>query len=98
MVSRKCDIVIIKQLRNTSFQYTIREGEWKMSARVLPRMTIRRWMIVIAVAALDFWAITQQYSHPWGSIAAFGTVAVLLMTPIWLLLFVLAQDDPPLSR
>ena len=59
----------------------------------LPRMTIRRWIVLIAVAAVDLALIEQKYSHPVSHLAFFGTGAVVLLSPVMLLLLMLAADD-----
>ena len=59
----------------------------------LPRMTIRRWVVVIAVAAIDFTLIVQEASHPLALIAFFGTLFMIILSPVTLLLLTLAADD-----
>jgi hypothetical protein len=59
----------------------------------LPRTTIRRWMVIIAVVAIDLTLIVQKYSHPLSQLAFFGTGAVALLSPVMLLLLMLAADD-----
>lgn len=59
----------------------------------LPRMTLRRWLVVIAVAALDFAFIVQEASHPLAYLAFIGTIAVVILSNVMLLLFTLATDD-----
>jgi hypothetical protein len=56
-------------------------------------MTIRRWIVLIAVAAEDLALIAQNYSHPVSHLASFGTGAVVLLSPVILLLLMLATDD-----
>jgi hypothetical protein len=58
-----------------------------------PRMTTRRWTIVIAVAALDFTLIVQRASMPLSVLATFGTMAVVILSPAMLLLLALASED-----
>ena len=58
-----------------------------------PRMTIRHWMILGAVAAADLALIVQDASHPLAHVAFFGTFAVLTLSPVMLLLVMLAADD-----
>jgi hypothetical protein len=59
----------------------------------LPRMTIRRGVIVIALAAIDFTLIFKGVSRPLALIAFFGTLFVIILLPVMLLLFTLAADD-----
>jgi hypothetical protein len=59
----------------------------------LPRMTIRRWIFLIAMAAVDLTLIEQNYSHPVSQLAFFGTGAVALLSPAMLLLLMFAADD-----
>jgi hypothetical protein len=59
----------------------------------LPRMTMRRWMVLLAVAAVDFALIVQRASHPLALLAFFGTLAVVMLSPVMLLLFLLSTDD-----
>jgi hypothetical protein len=59
----------------------------------LPRMTIRRWVVLIAVAAVDLTLIEQTYSHAVSQLAFFGTGAVVFLSPVMLLLLMLAADD-----
>jgi hypothetical protein len=59
----------------------------------LPRMKIRRWMILIFVAALDFALIVQRASHPVAHLAFLGTLAAVILLPAMLLLLMLAADD-----
>ncbi len=59
----------------------------------LPRMTTRRWMVLIAVAAVDFTLIVQGASHPLSVLAFVGTIAVIILLPAMLLLLVLASRD-----
>jgi len=59
----------------------------------LPRMTIKRWMIVVAVAAVDFTLIVQGPSHPLSTLAFFGTIALIVLSPAMLLLVMLASDE-----
>ena len=40
----------------------------------LPRMTTRRWMVLIAVVAVDLTLIVQRASHPLATIVFFGYV------------------------
>jgi hypothetical protein len=58
-----------------------------------PRMTMRRWAILIAVAAVDFTLIVQRASHPLATLAVFGTMAVVILLPAMLLLLALASQD-----
>jgi len=58
-----------------------------------PRMTIRRWMILIAIVAVDLAAIFQDVSHTLATLAFFGTCAAVLISPAMLALIVLADDD-----
>jgi hypothetical protein len=59
----------------------------------LPRMTIRRWIVLLAVATVGLTLIEQNYSHPVSQLAIFGTGAVALLSPVMLLLLMLAADD-----
>ena len=59
----------------------------------VPRMTTRRWMVLIAVVAVDLTLIVQRASHPLATIAAFGTLAVVVLSPVMLLLLMLSADD-----
>jgi hypothetical protein len=56
-------------------------------------MTIRRWIVLIAVAAVDLALIEQKYSHAVSHLVFFGTGAVALLSPVMLLLLMLAADD-----
>jgi hypothetical protein len=56
-------------------------------------MTIRRWMALIGVAAVDLTLIEQRYSHPLSFLAFSGTCAVVLLSPVMLLLLMLSADD-----
>jgi hypothetical protein len=56
-------------------------------------MTIRRWMVLIAVAAVDLTLVEPKYSHPLSRLAFFGTCAVILLSPVMLLLLMLSADD-----
>ncbi len=58
-----------------------------------PRMTLRCWAILIAVAAVDFAMMMQGHSHPLSTLAFFGTIAVIILLPAMLLLLVLASQD-----
>ena len=59
----------------------------------LPRMTTRRWMVLIAVVAVDLTLIVQRASHPLAIIAFFGTLAVVAISPVMLLLLMLSAED-----
>jgi len=59
----------------------------------LPRMTTRRWMVLIAVAAVDCTMIVQRVSHPLSTVAFMGTIAVVILSPAMLLLLVLASQE-----
>jgi hypothetical protein len=59
----------------------------------LPRLTIRHWVVLIAVAAVDFTLLVQSASHPLAHLALFGTLFVVILSPVMLLLFVIAADD-----
>ena len=59
----------------------------------LPRMTTRRWMVLIAVVALDLTFIVQGASHLLATIAFFGTLAIVASSPVMLLLLMLSADD-----
>jgi hypothetical protein len=59
----------------------------------LPRMTTRRWMVLTAVVAVDLALIVQRASHPLATIAFFGTLAVVVLSPVLLLLLMLSADD-----
>ena len=59
----------------------------------LPRMTTRRWMVLIAFVAVDFTLIVQRASHPLATIAFFGTVSIVVLSPVMLLLLMLCADD-----
>ncbi len=56
-------------------------------------MTLRRWAIVIAVAAVGFTLIARGDSHALAVFALFGTLAVILLAPVILLLLLLASRD-----
>jgi hypothetical protein len=56
-------------------------------------MTLRRWAIVIAVAAVDLTLILQSASEPLASAVFVGTVAVVILLPAVLLSLVLASQD-----
>jgi hypothetical protein len=58
-----------------------------------PRMTTRRWMALIAVVAVDLTLIVQRASHPLATIAYFGTLAVVALSPVMLLLLMFCADD-----
>ena len=53
----------------------------------LPRMTTRRWMVLIAVVAVDLTLIVQRVS------ASLTTFAIVVISPAMLLLFMFAADD-----
>jgi hypothetical protein len=59
----------------------------------LPRMTTRRWMVLIAVVAVDLTLIVQRASHPLAIIAFFGTLEVVVLSPVMLLLLMLGAED-----
>ena len=59
----------------------------------LPRMTIKRWMVVVALAAVDSALIVQKASHPLSTVAFFGTCALIVLSPAMLLLVMLASDE-----
>ena len=59
----------------------------------LPRMTTRRWVIVIAVMAIDFAAIVQRLSDPLATVATFSAVTMVILAVPMLLLLSLAGDD-----
>jgi hypothetical protein len=56
-------------------------------------MTLRRWAILTAVAAVDFAMMMQGHSHPLSTLAFFGTVGVVILLPAILLLLLLASED-----
>ena len=56
----------------------------------LPRMTTRRWMVLIAVVAVDLTLIAHRFSHP---LATIGTLAVVVLSLEMLLLLILSADD-----
>jgi hypothetical protein len=58
-----------------------------------PRMPIRHWMVFVAMAAIDLTCIVQDASHPLATLAFFGTLAVLVLSPVMLLLAMLAAED-----
>src|SRR5262249_7813343 len=58
-----------------------------------PRMTARRWMIVIAVAAPDLALIVQRTSPPLAVPAFRGTMAFILLLPVMWGLLGLASED-----
>jgi hypothetical protein len=58
-----------------------------------PRMTTRRWMILIVVVAVDLTLIVQRASHLLATIAFLGTLAVVALFPVMLLLLMLSADD-----
>ncbi|MHB1556274.1 MAG: hypothetical protein ACYC61_02220 [Isosphaeraceae bacterium] len=55
-----------------------------------PRMTLRWWAIVIAVAAVDLTLVTPRDSHPLAMLALYANV---LLLPVILVLFVFAARD-----
>jgi hypothetical protein len=59
----------------------------------LPRMTVRRWMILIAVAAVDCLLIVQRISDPLANVALVFAFAVVILSPAILILSMLAADD-----
>jgi hypothetical protein len=59
----------------------------------LPRMTTRRWMVLIALVAVDLTLIVQRASHPLAYIASLGTFAVVVLSPLMLPLLMLGADD-----
>lgn len=59
----------------------------------LPGMTIRRGVVFIAVAALDLALIVQTASHPLAHSAFFATLFVVILSPVMLVLFMLAADS-----
>jgi hypothetical protein len=56
-------------------------------------MTTRRWMILTVAAALDLALIVQRTSHPLATLAFFGTMAVVILSPAMLPLLLLASRD-----
>jgi hypothetical protein len=58
-----------------------------------PRMTTRRWMVLIAVVAVDLTLIVQRASHPLAYVASFGTFTIVVLSPVMLLLLMLSADD-----
>jgi hypothetical protein len=58
-----------------------------------PKMTTRRWMIVVAVAAVDFALIVQRASDPLSYFALYVAIANIILLPAMLLLFVIASPD-----
>jgi len=56
-------------------------------------VTIRHWIVLIAVAAVDLTLIVHRASHPLAHLAFFGTAAVVVLSPVMLLLFMLSADD-----
>lgn len=54
---------------------------------------MRRWMILVAVCALDLALIVQRASHPLATVAFLGTMAVVPLLPVMWLLLVLASED-----
>jgi hypothetical protein len=59
----------------------------------LLRMTSRRWMVLIALVAVDLTLIVQRASHPLAYIASMGTFAVVVLSPVMLPLLMLGADD-----
>jgi hypothetical protein len=59
----------------------------------LPWMTIRRWVFLIAVTAVDVALFVQRASHPLALVAFLATLAMIVFSPIMQLLFILAADD-----
>jgi hypothetical protein len=59
----------------------------------MPRMTARRWMVLIALVAVGLTLIVQRASHPLATIAFFGTLAVVVLSPVIPLLLMLSADD-----
>ncbi len=59
----------------------------------LPMMTTRRWMVLIAVVAVDLTVIVQRASDPLATIAFFGTLAVVVLSPVMLQLLMISTDD-----
>jgi hypothetical protein len=57
-------------------------------------MTTRRWMVLVAFVAVDFTLIVQQASHPLATIAFFGTLAIVALSPVFLLLLMINADTP----
>jgi hypothetical protein len=55
-------------------------------------MTTRRWMVLIAVVAVDFTLIVQRASHPLATIAFLGTLAIVVLSPVFLLLLMMSVD------
>ncbi len=62
-----------------------------MRAMRWPTMTLRRWAIVIALAAVGFTLIARGDSPAVAVLALFGTLAVAFLTPVILVLFVFAS-------
>jgi hypothetical protein len=58
----------------------------------LPRMTTRRWMLVIAVVAIDLYAIFQRYSDPLAYLSVATTCAVILFSIPMLVLLAFVED------
>ncbi len=56
-------------------------------------MTIGRWMIVIAVMAIDFAAMAQKFSDPLATVATFSTMAILILAAPPLLWLSLAEEE-----
>jgi hypothetical protein len=56
-------------------------------------MTRRYWVVFIAVAAVDLALIVQRASHPLAQMAFFGTLYVVLLSPVILTLSMLAVED-----
>jgi hypothetical protein len=59
----------------------------------LPRMTMRRWMVLIAVVAVDLALIVQRASHPLAYVASFGTFALVPLSLVMLPLLMMSSDD-----
>lgn len=59
----------------------------------LPRMTTRRWIVLVAVVAVDLTLIVQRASHPLAHMAFFGTAAAAVLSPVMLLPLMLSADD-----
>jgi hypothetical protein len=50
-------------------------------------------MVLIAFAPVDFTLIVQRAPHPPATIAFFGTVSIVVFSPVMLLLLMLSADD-----
>jgi hypothetical protein len=59
----------------------------------LPRMTTRRWAVIVVLTAVNFAMIVQPGSHPLAFLAFLGTLAAVILSPAMLLLIVISGDD-----